>query len=113
MATVKILPGESPYEIALVIVAALCLPISGMLRGLEAILSLAKLAKTEVQMAARAVALCAVVGPKEYFIGARVAHQVILGLKSRSLSGLLSDSNMSRRTSRGTKPNSWECFVTS
>jgi hypothetical protein len=60
-ATTKSIPGQTILTSVLVVVSALLFPVSGLHRGLQAICSLAVFAKTDLQMAARAGALCMVV----------------------------------------------------
>ncbi|OCL02254.1 hypothetical protein AOQ84DRAFT_393104 [Glonium stellatum] len=60
-ATVKALPGESTLGAIFAIIAALLFPITGVIRGFKTIYQSAITAKTELQTAARAGALCTVV----------------------------------------------------
>lgn len=60
-ATVIIRPGRSIFASLVTVIAALLFPGSGIFHGLEAILSFAVRAPTNLQMAARAGALCAIV----------------------------------------------------
>lgn len=60
-ATLKTLPGESTPVTILNILAALFFPASGLFRGFGALLSRAKFAKTDLETAARAGALCTVI----------------------------------------------------
>ncbi len=54
-------PGQSVMRTFLTIMSSLLFPASGISKGLDAIFSLAKFAKTDLQVAARAGALCAVI----------------------------------------------------
>ena len=60
-ATLRSLPGASIYETAVRTYGALIFPVSGIAVGMGGILSLANLAKTDLEVAARAGALCKVV----------------------------------------------------
>src|SRR5947207_2299107 len=60
-ATTLTLPGQSPLSAAVTVIAALLFPTSGVIRGAKTILSFAITAKTDLQTAARAGALCMVV----------------------------------------------------
>jgi hypothetical protein len=60
-ATVITLPGEATSSAVWVAIASLLFPISGVIRGFQAILSFAIFGKTDLQRAARAGALCMVV----------------------------------------------------
>jgi hypothetical protein len=60
-ATIKTVPGEGTVSIIFVTISALLIPASGVVRGALAIFSRAKLAKSDLQAAARASALCMVV----------------------------------------------------
>ena len=59
--TVRTKPGESAFDILIVIVVALLLPTHGVTRGIRAIYQAAIFAKTDLDAAKRAHALCAVV----------------------------------------------------
>ncbi|RDL40891.1 uncharacterized protein BP5553_00870 [Venustampulla echinocandica] len=65
-ATVISRPGETTINSAVTIVSALLFPISGVVRGVSAIVSLAKFAKTDLETAARSGALCMVVRTKDW-----------------------------------------------
>jgi hypothetical protein len=60
-ATVLSIPGQPAFVACLRIISALLFPVSGIRRGILAIFSGAKLAATDLRMAARARALCRVV----------------------------------------------------
>lgn len=60
-ATIRSSPGYSIYLSAMNAVTALFFPASGIRRGLEGVFSLAKFGRTDLQMTARAGALCRVV----------------------------------------------------
>jgi hypothetical protein len=60
-ATLKTLPGESTPLTILNMLAALFFPASGVFRGLDTLLGRAKFAKTDLEMAARAGALCTII----------------------------------------------------
>lgn len=60
-ATVITYPGEAPFNVVLAIIFALFFPTSGIIRGLGAICRRANHEKTDLQVAARAGALCHVV----------------------------------------------------
>lgn len=59
--TILTKPGQSLLTTVLTIINGIVLPGAGMLRGLDAILSFPKRGKTNLQVAARAGALCAIV----------------------------------------------------
>ena len=59
--TVVTYPGESDVSVVVALVSALLLPTAGIARALTAIVRCAKLAKTPLEVAARAGALCHVV----------------------------------------------------
>lgn len=63
-ATTKTMPGQSPLTSCRVILAALLFPTSGVFRGFGAIRTRAIFAETELQMAARAGALCMIIKDK-------------------------------------------------
>ena len=65
-ATVKSNPGESTKSTVANVVGALLFPTSGVFRGVSAIASLGIFAKTPLQTAARAGALCMVVRTKKW-----------------------------------------------
>lgn len=60
-ATITAIPGASFLDTILDGIKALLVPVSGVNRGLNALFSLAKLARTDLQTAARAGALCEVI----------------------------------------------------
>ncbi len=60
-ATLRSLPGARLYETALRTYMALFFPISGIGIGIRGIMSLANLAKTDLEVAARAGALCKII----------------------------------------------------
>ena len=60
-ATVRTIPGASILDTATAAFGALVFPLYGFDQGLDGILSLAKFGKTDLQIAARAGALCKVV----------------------------------------------------
>jgi hypothetical protein len=60
-ATLKTLPGESTPVTILNMLAALFFPASGVFRGFDTLLGRAKFAKTDLEVAARAGALCTVI----------------------------------------------------
>ncbi|KAI1502222.1 hypothetical protein F5X99DRAFT_169933 [Biscogniauxia marginata] len=64
-ATVIGLPGQSSLTSIVNVMMALCFPGSGVIRGIRAISSRAVLAPTDLQMAARAGAICAIVRDDE------------------------------------------------
>ncbi len=65
-ATIKPLPGE-PAQITLrVLLSALCLPVSGVMRGVKAIRQRAVFCSTPLETAAKAGALCVVVRTAEW-----------------------------------------------
>jgi hypothetical protein len=64
--TVIVLPGESTVSLTFAVIFALLFPTSGILRGISAIHSFAKFAKTDLQMAARAQALCMVARKEDW-----------------------------------------------
>ena len=59
--TVRTKPGESAFDILMVMVVALLLPTHGVTRGIQSIYQAAIFAKTDLDAAKRAHALCAVV----------------------------------------------------
>ena len=59
--TVRTKPGESAFDILMVMVGALLLPTHGVTRGIRSIYQAANFAKTDLEAAKRAHALCAVV----------------------------------------------------
>ena len=59
--TVRTKPGESAFDILMVMVGALLLPTHGVTRGIRSIYQAAIFAKTDLDAAKRAHALCAVV----------------------------------------------------
>jgi hypothetical protein len=65
-ATLKTGPGFSAVFTTYLMLGALLVPTVGILRGIEAIISLAKLSKSDLHMAARARALCMVVRTDEW-----------------------------------------------
>ena len=60
-ATTKSLPGEPPLDALRVLISALCLPVSGVTRGVKAIVQCAVFSGTPLETAAKAGALCVVV----------------------------------------------------
>ncbi|KUJ17992.1 uncharacterized protein LY89DRAFT_717624 [Mollisia scopiformis] len=60
-ATIRLEPSTSIVNTVLAIVLALLIPISGVKRGIKGIMSFAKFGKTDLQVAARAGALCQVI----------------------------------------------------
>jgi hypothetical protein len=60
-ATTTVRPGERHRSSIIILLVAILFPGAGVTRGMEAILSLAKFAKSELQMAARAGALLTVI----------------------------------------------------
>jgi hypothetical protein len=60
-ATTRTRPGQSTFSTLCIIALALLFPMSGALRGVEAIRSMAAFADTDLQKAAQAGALCMVV----------------------------------------------------
>ncbi|MCJ1427915.1 hypothetical protein MMC29_005821, partial [Sticta canariensis] len=60
-ATIRSSPGDSIYVSTINAVSALFFPASGIRRGLAGVFSLAKFGRTDLQIAARAGALCSVV----------------------------------------------------
>lgn len=60
-ATIRLEPGTSIVDTVLAIIWALLIPVSGVQRGVRGILSFAKFGKTDLQIAARAGALCQVI----------------------------------------------------
>ena len=59
--TVRTKPGESAFDILMVMVGALLLPTHGVTRGIRSIYQAAIFAKTDLEAAKGAHALCAVV----------------------------------------------------
>ena len=70
-ATTKSYPGQTDLEGLLTVVVALLFPLSGALRGLEAVVIRAKLASTDLQTAAKAGALYVVVETPDFKIDDR------------------------------------------
>lgn len=60
-ASTRTQPGQSNFSSLLTVIMALLFPMSGALRGAQAIATRAALADTDLQTAARAGALCAIV----------------------------------------------------
>ena len=60
-ATLRSVPGRSVYQSFVAMLTALFFPVSGVRLGVRGIFSLAALAKTDLQVAARAGALCKVI----------------------------------------------------
>jgi hypothetical protein len=60
-ATIITLPGESTISVAIASLAALLFPITGMVRGVRAIRRFSILGKNDLEVAARAGALCTIV----------------------------------------------------
>lgn len=65
-ATLKSLPGESTSSVLRNIVCSLLFPVSGVIRGVKAICQCATFAKTPLEAAAKANALCMVVRTSEW-----------------------------------------------
>lgn len=65
-ATIKSLPGEPALATLLVLISALCLPVSGVSRGVKAIGQRAGFSSTPLESAAKAEALCVVVRTPEW-----------------------------------------------
>ena len=64
-ASFRILPGAAPLDTAAAMLLSFFFPTSGFLRGVRGILSLARFGKTDLQIAARAGALCTVVKTRD------------------------------------------------
>lgn len=60
-ATLRSVPGRSMYQSFFAMLKALFFPVSGVILGVRGITSFASLAKTDLQVAARAGALCKVI----------------------------------------------------
>jgi hypothetical protein len=78
-ATIRLEPGTSTVDTVLFVVRALLIPVSGVNGGIRGILSLAKFGKTDLQIAARAGALCQVIRTDEQ---ARSHREKLLTLES-------------------------------
>ena len=65
-ATIKSVPGEPALITLRVLVSALCLPVSGVMRGVKAIKQRAVFSSTPLETAAKAGALCVVVRTPEW-----------------------------------------------
>ena len=82
-ATIRLEPGTSTIDTVLAIIWALLIPVSGVRMGIGGILSFAKFGKTDLQVAARAGALCQVIRTD---LQARSPRERLLGLDGASIS---------------------------
>ena len=96
--TVRTKPGESAFDILMVMVVALLLPTHGVTRGIRSIYQAAIFAKTDLDAAKRAHALCAVVRTTGW--QPRSKHIVEI-LDERTLDKYVGSSIIGNRSFRG------------
>jgi len=107
-ATIRLEPGTSIVDTVLAIIWALLIPISGVKRGYSGILSLAKFGKTDLQIAARAGALCQVIRIDQQ---ARSLRERLLTLESGERNFQISGTTLTGRQAQSLQEKSTAGFA--